>query len=275
MAHVERAGAVVGGRVDVRPGFQQHPDDLRRVAARAGGHRRVQRGPPGGGVAPVRRRRPRRAGGAPVPAGHRPLRSAARRCRRRRRAPGAASRCARHPRRRPRTAGRRRCAVAGVGAVVEVVLELVDVPEVGRARGVDLGAQLAAGAGRVPGASCRAACSGVRLNSVRAVRSAPASTSTRTIVRLPVGDGEVQRCPAALPVPLDGAGQQAGGGLDGGADGVDVAGGDEPAEALDGHACGHAWTPGLRSQGRWVGQRRQTMSRRTARNVPRIAATRP
>ena len=82
----------------------------------------------------------------------------------------------------------------------------------------------------------------------------------------------------ALAVALDGGRQQAGGILNGGADRVDVTGGDQPPQSLDRHASGHAHPP-LGSGGPGVGAAgspgAQPMSRRTARKVPRIAAMRP
>ena len=60
---------------------------------------------------------------------------------------------------------------------------------------------------------------------------------------LSLDDGDVQRRPAALALALDGAGEQAGIVLDGAADLVDVAVGDQPAQALDGHAGRHAAVP--------------------------------
>ena len=187
-----------------------------------------------------RRRRRRRAGAAPAPAGRRRRRSAARRCRRRRRAQEQLARSAPRRRRPPRTAGRRRWSGRRAGAVVEVAGELVDVAEVGGARRVDCGAELAQqrhelGAQLQGDVQRRPVELGAR-GQVGAGLDQHADD-----VRLPVGDGEVQRRPAALPVALDGA-RRAGRGeaVHRRPDGVDVAGGDQPAQALGGHASGHA-----------------------------------
>ena len=196
-AHVQRAGAVVGGGVHVGPGGEQDAHDLGRVAGRPGADRRVQRGAAGGRVAPVDVGAGRRAAAARAPAGRRRRRSAARRRRRRRPGRAAAAAAGAAP---PKAAQDSRStplvAVAGLGAVVEVAGELVDVAEVGGARRVDLARRARAAAGTRSGRSCSATCSGVRLNSVRAVRSAPASTSTRTTSACP---SATARCSGVQP----------------------------------------------------------------------------
>ncbi len=149
------------------------------------------------------------------PAGRRRPPRAAHRRRRRRRAPAAAARSRRHRRAPPRTAGPTpRRPVGGPGAVVELARSsCVDVVEVGGARGVEhgaeleqqrhqLGAELQRDVQRCP----------VVLGPGGEVR--PGADEHPDDLGLPLGDGEVQRRPAALPSRSTVRVEQPRGGLD-------------------------------------------------------------
>ena len=197
---------------------------------RAGSRRR----PPPAGGAPVRSRAPPAAKcSAPVSA------SAPRSQEQLRRGRGASEG---GPRQQVDAAG----PVAGSAPSSRWRVSCVDVPQVGRARRVDL-APSSRRSGTSSGRSCSATCSGVRLKSVRAVRSAPAFTSTRTTSACPSAtarcSGVQPPCPSRSTVRVSRLGEVS----HGGPDGVDVARGDQPGQALDGHASGQWLRPGMRS----------------------------
>jgi hypothetical protein len=115
----------------------------------------------------------------------------------------------------------------------------VDLAQEGRARGVEDGAELDQD-GHEFGAELQGhvqRCP-VVLGACAEIR--PGADQDAHDVGPALGDGDVQRRPATLPGPFDGAAEQPGGRLDGGPDRVHVPGGDEPAQPLGGHASGHA-----------------------------------